>query len=492
MKRRNPSLFALGVLLATACFAGDFALPPNRNVVLLGDSITSDGAYGQIMQDLIDERFSGRGVRILARGANGETARGAHRRIERDVAAWRPAWVVLNFGINDARYGYTPEQFLAHTKSLLDAIQKATGGTRIAIASPFYSDRKSPLPHMEDYVQGLKQLAEETGHLYIPLWEETQGIGDQLPEGINTGTDPLHPNPISHWAIAQSLLRGLNFPFDGRVHEQAIPARRATKARDDTPAGLRFDVDLPEPLRVTLTDPPLGRVAAHRAEHSITIDGKLDDWPERWPIRLGTPEQRIWGVVRWDGPHVTAGVDAVWNDDGWYFAIDVHDSFVRHAAKRPNVVSRDAIEVCLDLRPAADRKAKPHIRITRKTKQVYQYVLAPAGHEVKHAVADPGSGDPGMLDGVQVASQPTKMGYALEFFVPAAHFPGGKPTTGMTIGFDVAVIDVDRQDNYLSATEFRWSGSPWSALWTREFGEMTLTDPTTAGEPVRLPSPENL
>lgn len=456
--------------------ATGFLLPPNANVVLLGDSITSHGGYGQIMQELIDARFPGRNVRILARGANGDTAHGAHRRIDLDVAAWRPAWVLVNFGINEARYKYTPEQFLMHYKSLLNRIQEYTGGTNIAIVSPFYSDRKKPLPNMQDYVDGLKQLTRDAGCLYIPLWEDTEAIGPQLPEGVDYGNDPLHPNPVGNWAIAQSILKALNFPFDGRTHEVSVPARRADKKRSDAAAGTVCTLDLPEPVQITLTDPPLKTVRIQRTDTPVTIDGNLQDWGQQWPIRLGAPEQRVWGVVRWDKPHVTARVGATWDEKGWYFAINVHDSFVRHAADPPNVVSRDAIEVCLDLRSPAERKAKPHIRIRRDTAHVYQYVLAPAGHEVKHAIADMGSGDPGMLEGVTVASRKTNAGYALEFFVPAAHFPGGKPAAGMTVGFDVAVIDVDRQNNYLEATEFRWSGSPWSAFWTREFGEMTFVE----------------
>jgi lysophospholipase L1-like esterase len=186
----------LAITVSFASFLGaapaqdeDFLLPPNANVVMLGDSITSTGTYGQIMQELIHARFPDRNIRILARGANGDTAHGAHRRVDLDVAAWRPAWVLVNFGINEARCRYTPEQFLTHYESLLNAIQRYTGGTNIAIVSPFYSDRKKPLPQMDDYVQGLQNLADKYNYLYIPLWKDTQAIDKQLPDGVDYGTE---------------------------------------------------------------------------------------------------------------------------------------------------------------------------------------------------------------------------------------------------------------------------------------------------------------
>ena len=454
--------------------APEFLLPANSNVVLLGDSITAPGGYGQIMQDMIDARFPDCNVRILARGANGDTSHGAHRRVEKDVAAWQPSWVLVNFGINETRYGYTSEQFLRHYESLLNTIQQYTGGTNIAIVSPFYSDRKKPLPRLKQYVKGLKELAAKYDLLYIPLYEETQRLGPQLPDGVHYGSDPLHPNPLGNRAIAQSVLKALFFPLSKQRRTIRVPARRVTKNRRDAPAGTEFDLDLPQPLHVKLTNPPLKSVSVGRSDESPVIDGKLDEWEAERPIFLGTPAQRVWGVVRWDRPHVEAEVDATWTEKGWFLALDVRDSFVRHSRQIPNVVSRDAIEVCLDLRDPETRKQNPHVRIRDNTEHVYQYVLAPAGHEVKEAVAEMGNGDRGMLEGVEVASRKTKTGYAVEFFVPAAHFPGERMRAGQTVGFDVAVIDVDRQDNYLCATEFRWSGSPWSAYWTREFGLMTL------------------
>jgi len=458
---------------------GAFRLPPNANVVLLGDSITAPGHYGQIMQDMIAQRYPDRSVRILARGSNGDTAHGAHRRIEQDVVAWQPAWVLVNFGINDARGGYTPRQFLRHYEALIARIQRDTGGTNIAIVSPFAPDRPRPLPHMPESVDGLKALARKHGLLYIPLYERTLALRDAVPEGVDYGNDSLHPNAIGCHAIAQILLDALGFDFAKGVRDVSVPARRANKRRSDDPAGARFTLDLPQPVRFTLINPPLGEVAAPRRAEPIRVDGKLGDWSAAgaaWPVQLGDAVQRVWGVVGPNTPHVTARVALAWRDEGLYVAFDVVDSFVRHAKQRPNIVSRDALELCLDLRPAPVREAEPHVRIRDKTRHVYQYVLAPAGHEVKQATAEMGNGDRGMLEGVEVASGRTRSGYVVEFFVPASHFPGGKITPGLRVGFDTAVIDVDRQNNYLTAVEFRWSGSPWSAYWTREFGELVFTD----------------
>ena len=124
MKLLSPSRFRFAVLATLASaniLAADFAVGPRDNIVVLGDSITSEGSYAQYIQDLIDEAYPDRLMRVIARGVHGDTARGAYERTEIDVTRWRPDWVLLNFGINDVGR-FSTEEFLVHYERLINRV----------------------------------------------------------------------------------------------------------------------------------------------------------------------------------------------------------------------------------------------------------------------------------------------------------------------------------------------------------------------------------
>jgi lysophospholipase L1-like esterase len=473
--RRNLGLFLLLALLAlTLPAAAKFSVSPRANLVLFGDSITANGEYGQIMQELIDARFPERQIRVLSHGSHGDTARGAMRRVEEEVVVWQPEWVFINFGINDVG-NQTTAEFLTNYQVLLNRILRDTKA-RVAIVSPVYPDRDTPHPRLVEYVAGLRELAGRFRVTYVPLFETEQTLRGALPAGVKYAVDGSHPNALGCWMIAQTLLEALDFPLARTPWAVAIPARHLVSDQSDARAGETFTVALPMPLKVTMANPPLKAASCKRAGKPIKLDGKLDDWDMSAPLTLKEPDQRVWGVVSWARDGHYAAAYTCYTPDAWYFAIAVNDAYVRCLPEPRNSVSRDCVELCLDLRPAEEKKVKPWIGYAPSKPQVYQYVLTPTTKETPMALALMGNGDRKMLDGVTIASAPTKVGYIIEVRVPAAHFPGGVLAPGLSVGFDFAAINVDRQDNYLTAVEFRWSGSNGSAFSTREFGTLTMAE----------------
>jgi len=473
MSSINRLLILLTSLLAVTLpiRAADFLLGPHQNVVIFGDSITANGEYGQIMQELIDQRYPERQVNILPRGAAGDTVQRAMGRIEEDVVCWRPALVLINLGINDAGR-FSPEEYLTHYETMINRIVRDTGA-RIGIVSPEYPDKdEEVMPVLREYVTGLQALAKKYDALYIPLYETTRRLRPSLPKGVVYAPDGIHPNRLGYWIFAQTILAALNYPFAKTPLTVEIPARRLSAEMSDALAGTTFTVALPMPLQVTLTNTPLRTVTIARAKKPVTIDGNLDDWDLGAPMRLGEPAQLVSGVMSWPRDKFRARAYACYDDTAWYFAIQVNDSMIINPPKPRHVVSRDCLEVCLDLRPAEERVARPAEYFWGSKPHIAQFILAPAVGEVL-ATAEMGNGDRSLLTGVKVASTQTPFGYQVEFSVPAASFPGAlKP--GLRIGFDCAAINVDRHDNYAEAQELRWTGSPWSAGSTREFGTMVL------------------
>lgn len=468
----------LGLLLAfTRPAAAEFAVGPRANIVLFGDSITANGEYGQLMQELIDAQYPERRIRVLSHGSHGDTARGAMRRVEEEIVVWQPQWVFLNFGINDVG-GQTTTDFLMNYQALLNRVLRDSQA-RVAVVSPVYLDTDTPNPRLTEYVTGLRELAQRFGATYVPLYETEQALRQALPAGVRYAPDGVHPNTLGCWMIAQTLLQALDFPLPTKPRDVTIPARHLARDQSDARAGETFTVPLPMPLNVTITNPPPKAASCRRAGKPIKIDGRLDDWDVSSPLKLQEPEQRIWGVVSWGRDHHYAASYSCYDADAWYFAIAVDDAYVRGMPEPRNIVSRDCVELCLDLRPAEAKKVKPWIDYSQTTPQVCQYVLTPTTKEVPAALALMGNGDRKMLEGVTVASAPTKVGYIIEVRVPAAHFPDGVIKPGQCVGFDFATVNVDRHDNYLTAVEFRWSGSPFSSFSTREFGTLTMEQGAT-------------
>lgn len=477
MPLRRLSLFVGFLVFQLPLFpapSSPTTIKPRDNIVILGDSITSDGTYGQIMQDLIDEAFPAHLVRVITRGSHGDTARGAYARMELDVTRWRPDWVVLNFGINDVNR-FTTEEFLAHYERLINRVLRDTRAS-IVIASPIYQDRDTENPRMVEYVAGLRTLAEKYHAAYAPVYEETRRLRPALPVGVRYAVDGTHPNELGHWIFAQTILQALEFPLPAQPRPIEIPARRTNKDQSDASAGTRFTLDLPMPLAVNLTAPPPPETFALKIAKPVVIDGKLDEWDLADPLTLGAPHQRTWSVVSWKRDRHAARAWLRWDEDALYFAIQVDDSQVRNDADAKNIVDRDCVEFALDARSAAEREAAPHVSLLKKIPRVAQYILAPSVGSVPASVTV-GLGDKAMSADVAVASTITSAGYQIEARIPAARFAAGKLAAGDVFPVDVTTINLDRGDRYLDNTSFRWTGSKWSAFNTREYGRLTLGEP---------------
>jgi lysophospholipase L1-like esterase len=462
--------FAFSSRVANAVESG-FMVGTRDNIVLLGDSITADGHYGQLIQNAVDARYPERQIRVLSRGSHGDTARGALKRVEIDVVQWRPSWVLINFGVNDVGQ-YTREEFLHHYETLINRISRDTSA-KIAIVSPIYQDRDEEAPKMRDLVAGLMELATKYNALYIPVYETARRLRPTLPAGVKYAVDGSHPNAIGYQFFAQTILQAMKFPLDRKILELPVPVGRVAAAGAKNLVGQSFILRLPQPVQVQITAPDLAKGIAKRAAEPIKIDGKLNEWDKSAPMLLGRNEQMVWGVVSWPRDHFRARAYSTYDDDAWYFGIDVEDSVIRGGAMPRFVVARDCVEVCIDARPQGERVAKPDFIYPNKT-QVAQLIVAPATDEVPQAMVYMGNGDKTFIEGTTVASSVTKLGYQIELRVPKAHFANTTLSAGAQIGLDFAVVDVDRDDNYLEANSLRWSGSTASSFSTREFGNLSL------------------
>lgn len=482
---RSITMIILILVATFACFsvsareAPAFLLNSRDTVVVLGDSITADGRYTQLAQDFVDAKYPERQIRFVSAGASGDTVRGSLRRLEKQVYAWKPDWVLINLGINDLGH-FSTEDYLTNYEAMINRIYRDTKA-KIGIMSFIYPfvDSDGNFTKHEAFIAGIQALARKYNCLYIPCYETFKAVRPTLPTGVRYAGDAVHPNQLGYWIFAQSILKALNYPFDGKPITRDIPVTRLSAAGYPDQAsliGMKVMVALPNPLKVTITKFQPNTTTVPRAANPVNIDGQLKEWNLSSPMGIDNREQQSGGVIKWGQDAQAAKAYTCYDDKAWYFAIAVETPVVVNTPASTSII-RDCIELHVDLR-SPEEKAKYGLQapnfLANHYGHVVQYLLAPATAASPMTWIDKGSGDATMLTGVKVASSLNNTGYIIELSVPAAQFPGGAITPDAVYGLDITVDDVDRFEDWSELTQMRWSGSQLSFFSTLEYGMMTI------------------
>lgn len=463
------------IAIAAAAQAADFLPQAGETVVCIGDSITAMNIYAPMLQDLINRSYPDRRIVVVNRGVSGDTARGALGRLDGDLAGIKPGWILLNFGMNDQEKR-SVDEFIADTEALVAHV-RATTKAKPVLVSPICNDhhRDGKPTRLDEYATALRTLATREKLLYVPLTEESSRIKLALPKDIPLSPDGIHPNRIGYWIYTQTILKALGHALPSTPLMEEVPVNLLSGDKQQVRPGQEVRLDLPMPVVLKLVPTPAFAATARRAAKPVAVDGRLDEWDLATPSSLASDKDLVGQAVRWG----TAGLEAQtwlsWDDGGLNLAFRVVDAAVVNKDKVDFVVDRDCIEVCLDLRPAAERTAAPAIAFGGDgTPRTGQYIISPATAGMAAARCDMGNGPKGMLEGVAVASRLTADGYEMEMRIPRALLPDDGPVAGQTLGFDWAVIDVPASARYHHARSRRWTGSLFGWRSTRDFAALTL------------------
>jgi len=202
-------------------------------IVALGDSITNGAGIGDVREEdtyrhLLQEclsRTTGYNVQVINAGVNGDISATAIHRLERDVLQYKPYYVSIMFGVNDAGYyrpatdsmadtpRVTAQDFRSNLKAIIEAVQKVHAKPVLVTPVPMnsaYAHKDFPayvengLNYLVDeYADIIRGLSLETG---VPLIDvhrafSTDPITDKLvPDGI-------HPNRAGHRFIGDIFVR---------------------------------------------------------------------------------------------------------------------------------------------------------------------------------------------------------------------------------------------------------------------------------------------
>jgi len=200
-------------------------------IVALGDSttncvgkagVTEETAWRALLAAELTKQLK-RPVEVANAGVDADTAPLALKRLERDVLARKPDWVVILLGTNDAGFFRPPngvadtprvpvEEFEKTMREIVGRVRKAGAGVVLCTSLPMSGKywlrdlaayKQNGLNYLvKQYADVTRRLAKEFG---LPLAEVHEAF-EKHAERDALIPDGIHPNPAGQRLIADTLL----------------------------------------------------------------------------------------------------------------------------------------------------------------------------------------------------------------------------------------------------------------------------------------------
>ena len=250
--------FLIFLLCITSCSHAQPEIElKNKRLMILGDSITNSGLYASYIDYYLQKRFPKDKFDIISIGLSSETASGLsekdhpfprpciHERLERALDMIKPDVVSACYGMNDGIYHpQSPERMKAYQDGITKLVNlcQSKGAKFVILNSPPPYD---PIPKAKSL---RKEGAPDYSYKYpfykyhevledYAKWLNSTKMKNVLVNDFNTmmtnytkekrKTDPkflfskdgIHPGPLGHLMMAQTVLKGLGMKF-GPLEEE--------------------------------------------------------------------------------------------------------------------------------------------------------------------------------------------------------------------------------------------------------------------------------
>ncbi|MDX1672305.1 MAG: SGNH/GDSL hydrolase family protein [Balneolaceae bacterium] len=191
-------------------------------IVALGDSITDDRqGWFEILRHALELTVEGANFTFINSGIANNTSTDALRRLNRDVLAHEPDWVIVALGTLDAqRLHVSPDrtvvplaEFWENANSIEAAVGDVTDNPLIWITPPpviTEMQQKMRLFDFDLFAEDLRNIREiisgKKGYIVDPRGKR---MGEKEPEAWNYLADGLHPSLSGHVNTVKELLKTL-------------------------------------------------------------------------------------------------------------------------------------------------------------------------------------------------------------------------------------------------------------------------------------------
>jgi len=179
-------------------------------IVALGDSLTygwmvSKG-YLDFLGEFLRAEYPDSAIRIMNRGIPGDTAQGGVSRVRNDVIRHRPDCALVQFGLNDAFVGCSPEQFRCSMEAIVEEIHECEE-TEIVIVTSVCLGGAKDNAFIDRFYRVLEDLALKHNLPVVRVhkyWQQKIAGGVKFESLVQF--DNVHPNMVGYRYMAEAVM----------------------------------------------------------------------------------------------------------------------------------------------------------------------------------------------------------------------------------------------------------------------------------------------
>ena len=198
---KYKNLFIFVLIFSNSIIADD------KKLLILGDSISAGFGIkeSQNWTTLLKSSFSkeGKSLEIINSSISGDTTSGGLSRINRDLNTYKPDFVLVELGGNDALRGYPISRI---KQNLLKIISIISNNQSI----PIIMQIKVPPNYGKKYIEAFEniysEVASETDAKLISFMLENVALRDGLMQ-----PDGIHPNEKAQPVIAEQIKKEIGY-----------------------------------------------------------------------------------------------------------------------------------------------------------------------------------------------------------------------------------------------------------------------------------------
>jgi lysophospholipase L1-like esterase len=264
------ALSAIPALPGRAAADDEFFFRPKDRIVFLGDSITEQFDYTNLIEYYLVTRFPTWDLVFYNAGIGGDTAGGGNGRAARDVLSERPTAVTINFGMNDGGYRGPDDKIYASYIKNQEALVKKLTDAKVRVAlmatSPVEGrkrkDGETYNETLAKFCDGLNRIADKYGATHVDQFHPALAVllkmtADKAP--FDCFPDSVHTNSRGGLLMAHSILTAMHAPavvsdatLQGSGQVKATTRCKITDVKVDQLGGIAFNrVDEALPLVVS-------------------------------------------------------------------------------------------------------------------------------------------------------------------------------------------------------------------------------------------------
>jgi len=196
-------------------------------------------------------------------------------------------------------------------------------------------------------------------------------------------------------------------------------------------------------------------VTAYKVTEAITVDGDLSEWDTSSAVTADTADKVVRDAGEWSGAEDDSfSVYVMWDENNLYLAAKVLDDtpFMYREGFPPDMA--DSLVIFLSTDPNADPDRSAYAANDFRLTQIIDDYDFCNGIDRDMLVDNQGfetsgeDGDIQVLTGFSCADKAIEGGYTYESVIPWSNFSNEQiavltPETGMSIGFEIGMFDLD-------------------------------------------------